>query len=119
MSPGDFATEIDGLTANGPGVVSICLVDAKGDVVTFSNRMSVRDSELVQYSGDLHGQSEETIGTGTAEQYLAFARDRAFLDACAHQGNDFRITDAFWNRVNSLTARFDQPGRFVALPGYE
>ena len=119
MSSGDFATEIDGLTVNGPGVVSIRLVDAEGNVVAVSNRMAVRDSELVQFWGDLHGQSEETVGTGTAEQYFAFARDRAFLDACAHQGNDFQITDAFWNRLNSLTARFYQPGRFVALPGYE
>ncbi len=48
--------------------------------------MAVRDSELVLFWGDLHGQSEEKVGTGTAKQYFAFARDRAFLDACAHQG---------------------------------
>ncbi len=119
LSPGDFAAGVEGLKATEPGAVSIRLVDTEGNLVAESNRMAVRGSEHVQFWGDLHGQSEETIGTGTAEQYFAFARDRAFLDACAHQGNDFQITDAFWDRLNSLTARCDQPGRFVALPGYE
>ena len=36
-----------------------------------------------------------------------------------HQGNDFQITDAFWAKLNRLTAEFDEPGRFVCLPGYE
>ena len=36
-----------------------------------------------------------------------------------HQGNDFQITDAFWKKLNELTAEFDEPGRFVCLPGYE
>jgi hypothetical protein len=36
-----------------------------------------------------------------------------------HQGNDFQITDEFWADLNALTAEFDAPGSFVALPGYE
>ena len=36
-----------------------------------------------------------------------------------HQGNDFQITDAFWKKLNELTAAFDAPGKFVCLPGYE
>jgi hypothetical protein len=36
-----------------------------------------------------------------------------------HQGNDFQITDAFWKKLNELTAQFDKPGQFVCLPGYE
>ena len=31
------------------------------------------------YWADLHGQSEETIGTNSAEDLILFARDRAFL----------------------------------------
>jgi hypothetical protein len=77
------------------------------------------DTPFLHYWGDLHGQSEETIGTGSARQYFAFARDLAFVDACGHQGNDFQITSEFWKELNELTAEFDQPGRFVALPGYE
>ena len=79
----------------------------------------VQDSRFRHFWGDLHGQSEETIGTNSVEDYFAYARDKAFLDIAGHQGNDFQITDAFWKRLNDVTRRFDVPGRFVAVPGYE
>src|SRR4029453_14149997 len=69
--------------------------------------------------GDLHGQSGETIGMGTAESSFRYARDLAFVGIVGHQGNDFQITDAFWAELNRLTAEFDAPGRFVCVPGYE
>ena len=56
---------------------------------------------------------------GSAEAYFRYARDAAFIDMVGHQGNDFQITDAFWKKLNRLTAEFDQPGKFVCLPGYE
>ena len=74
---------------------------------------------LRRYWGDLHGQSGETIGMGSAEDYFRYARDAAFVDIVGHQGNDFQITDAFWKELNELTAKFDKPGEFVCLPGYE
>ena len=72
-----------------------------------------------RYWADLHGQSGETIGMGSAEAYFRYARDSAFVDMVGHQGNDFQITDAFWKKLNELTAEFDKPGKFVCLPGYE
>ncbi|MDE2791229.1 MAG: DUF3604 domain-containing protein [Paracoccaceae bacterium] len=119
LAPGQFSAEFDGLAVREPGSASIRLCTLDGVAVANSNPIVVHETERVHYWGDLHGQSEETIGTGTADQYFAFARDRAFLDACAHQGNDFQITDAFWGKLNALTARYDEPGRFVTLPGYE
>ena len=71
------------------------------------------------YWGDLHGQSEETVGTNSLEDYLAFARDVALLDFAGHQGNDFQITPAFWDRIGRRAREFDDPGRFVVFPGYE
>jgi Protein of unknown function (DUF3604) len=68
---------------------------------------------------DLHGQSEETIGSNSIDDYFVFARDYALLDAGAHQGNDFQITDAFWETVNETTRRFNKPGKFVTFPGFE
>lgn len=119
LTPGAFATEIDGLSVAAPAEVSVVLRDAAGAVVAETNPLIVEDTPLVHFWADLHGQSEETIGTGSAEAYFAFARDRAFVDACGHQGNDFQISDAFWAELNRITERFDEPGRFVALPGYE
>lgn len=71
------------------------------------------------YWGDLHGQSEETVGTNSIEDYFAFARDVALVDFAGHQGNDFQITPAFWARVGRCARELDEPGRFVVFPGYE
>lgn len=119
LAPGQFAFEVDGLSVAGPSEVSVILRNSDGEIVGETNPLRIEDRKLVHFWGDIHGQSEETIGTGSAREYFAFARDRAFLDACAHQGNDFQITDEFWAELNRLTAEFDEPGRFIALPGYE
>ena len=42
--------------------------------------------------GDLHGQSEETVGTNPVSSYFRFARESALVDFAGHQGNDFQIT---------------------------
>ena len=74
---------------------------------------------LKPYWGDFHGQSEETIGSGSIERYFSFGRDYALLDILGHQGNDFQVTDEFWNKINRMTAEYYQPGKFVTFPGYE
>ena len=120
LTPGPRAFSVDGLSAATPGDIAIELLGADGEIVAETNPLRISDdTPFRHYWGDLHGQSEETIGTGSARQYFAFARDLAFVDACGHQGNDFQITSEFWKELNSLTAEFDQPGRFVTLPGYE
>lgn len=119
LVPSTFATVIDGLTVEMEGTLSISLLDASGEVVAKTNPLVIEDTPLIHFWGDIHGQSEETIGTGSAREYFAFARDRAFVDACGHQGNDFQISDAFWEELGRLTREFDEAGRFIALPGYE
>ena len=74
---------------------------------------------LTPYWADLHGQSGETVGTGHIDSLARYARDLAGVDAICHQGNDFQITAAGWADFNRAFAEFDQPGRFVFLPGYE
>jgi hypothetical protein len=119
IAKGDGPRVIEGLIATGTGDLDLSLI-ADGEIVTQANPLRVvAAAPLRCYWGDLHGQSGETIGMGTAEEYFRYARDRAFLDMVGHQGNDFQITDEFWRKLNELTARFDQPGKFVCLPGYE
>ena len=67
----------------------------------------------------MHGQSRETIGTNTAEEYFDFGKNRSFLDICGHQGNDFQITDHFWKELNLITKNYNKDGEFLAVPGYE
>jgi hypothetical protein len=121
VTPRDDGTiVIGGLHATEPGDADIAVADQNGQVLCHSTPMRIMpDAPYRHFWGDLHAQSEETIGTNSADDYFIYARDRAFLDIVGHQGNDFQITDTFWKRLNDLTRQFDEPGRFVALPGYE
>jgi hypothetical protein len=116
---GDGPVVIENLVALEPGDIDLT-VGAEGRLLARANPLRVVSAApLRRYWADLHGQSGETIGMGTAEDYFRYARDKAFIDVVGHQGNDFQITDAFWQKLNALTAQFDRPGKFVCLPGYE
>ncbi|PZA09883.1 DUF3604 domain-containing protein [Rhodopseudomonas palustris] len=119
FNPAAPATEITGLRANQAGRMSVDLV-ADGRTLTSSNLLVVEpELKLRPYWGDLHAQSGETIGSGSAHDYMTYARDCAFLDAIGHQGNDFQITGQFWEILNGLMRDWNEPGRFVTIPGYE
>ena len=120
FAPGESTKLIDGLTVAEECDLTIGLQTEDGALLASSNvcRISA-DYPYRQYWSDLHGQSEETVGTNSAREYFAFARDFGFLDITGHQGNDFQITDAFWAELNQLTAEFDQPGEFLCVPGFE
>ena len=118
--PGEGPLVFGDLVVDTPADVELRLLDESGAELARANPMRVvTRAPLRRYWGDLHGQSGETVGTNPARSYFAYARDKAFVDIVGHQGNDFQITDAFWQELNSLTAEFDAPGRFVCVPGYE
>jgi hypothetical protein len=119
VKPGDGPRVIENLVADAPGDVALSVVAQDREVARANPLRIVTQAPLRRYWGDLHGQSGETVGMGSAEDYFHYARDLAFIDMVGHQGNDFQITDAFWKKLNELTAAFDKPGKFVCLPGYE
>ncbi len=100
--------------------LKIKVLNEEETVLTTTNPL-VMDPKppFLHFWGDLHGQSEETIGSNTARRYFEFARDRAFLDVMGHQGNDFQITKEFWQTLNQLSEEFNDPGKFITLCGYE
>ncbi|MGI9524152.1 MAG: DUF3604 domain-containing protein [Hyphomicrobiaceae bacterium] len=121
MQASSFATIIDNLASAEQGDLTISVQELDGNELTQTNplRIVAADASVVHYWADIHGQSNETLGTNTAEDYFTFGRDKAFLDVMSHQGNDFQMTGAFWRNLNRLTALFDEPGKFVCFPGYE
>jgi len=120
IEPGAFFVDCRDLSVSDGGLLWITVRDDKGDVLCTSNPMEVGENmPLLPYWGDLHGQSEETIGTNSAREFFQFARDLAFLDACSHQGNDFQITKDFWSHLNVLSQEFNEDGAFIVFPGYE
>ena len=76
-----------------------------------------RDNLL--YWGDLHGQTETTVGTGSVQEYFNFARERALLDFCSWQGNDFQVTKENWLEVQGEVRKNHNPDKFITFLGYE
>lgn len=103
------------------GIFRVTATDKATALPAVSNpiRVAGRTPQLKAYWADLHGQSEETIGTNSIDDYFKFARDYALVDVCGHQGNDFQVTDDFWKTINRTGKKFYQPNRFVTFPGYE
>ncbi len=120
MLKGEFSVAVENLIVSEPGDLVIELVSDVGAVLARSNPIRIAASLMLRpFWGDLHGQSEETIGTNSARDFYEFARDKAFLDVCVHQGNDFQITSEFWEWLNQLSAEFNVDHRFVVYPGWE
>ena len=116
------AISIENLTCDTAGQLTLALVrdeDSSDTPVAKAGPVVIGEGPLAGFWGDLHGQSGETVGIGRIEDYMNFARNRAFLDVVCHQGNDFQIKDSFWQHLNHVTASWDEPGRFTAFPGYE
>jgi hypothetical protein len=120
LEDGEITATIPGLST-AAGDLMIELRDSAGRQLAVSNVMRAVEApaQTGLFWADFHAQSGETIGTNAAEDYFAFARDTAFIDIVGHQGNDFQITPEFWSDLNRLYDRFDAPGRFVTIPGYE
>ena len=103
-----------------PGYYTLSVKDARTGLAGRTNPILVsRGERYGRFWADLHGQSEETIGTNSIQDYFRFGRDYGFLDICAHQGNDFQISDGFWKKIQATTRKFHEPGRLVTFPGWE
>ncbi|MDY6764593.1 MAG: DUF3604 domain-containing protein, partial [Halobacteria archaeon] len=101
------------------GVYRLRITDDETGTEATTNPLVVGGDIPKIYWGDIHGQSGETVGTGTIQEYFEFARDCAFVDFAAHAGNDFQITDEFWDTIRDTVRGFNQPGEFVTFPCYE
>ena len=61
----------------------------------------------------------EPCGEGTREELFDYARDVAGLDFFCLSEHDWQMDDAEWRTLVELSDRYDEPGRFVAVHGYE
>jgi len=116
---GRRAIKLKGLSVREEGILRISILDRYSAVLANANPVMIKKGPFSGYWGDLHGQSGESVGVGSAREYIEFARDLAFLDIAGHQANDFQINNAFWRHINNLTAEYNQDGKFIVFPGYE
>jgi Protein of unknown function (DUF3604) len=75
--------------------------------------------------GDLHGHSNYSDGTGLPEDYFVYARDVSDLDVSALTDHDhwgvlpLATHPRMWEDIERATERFNDPGHFVTLLGFE
>lgn len=101
------------------GINILGVKTAAGDIKGNSNPIICSPDANNIFWGDMHGQTKETVGTGTPDLYFSFARDKAYMDFTGWQGNDFQITDETWSNINKKVKEYNDPGNFVCFLGYE
>jgi len=110
-----------------PSEEGVFRITAEGEepLLALSNPVVVQAGVEPILWADLHGHSGLSDGTGTPEDYFAYARDVAALDVVALTDHDhwgFQFLDAhprLWERIRDAVRAHHEPGRFVALLGYE
>ncbi|NPD87180.1 MAG: DUF3604 domain-containing protein [Asgard group archaeon] len=105
-----------------PGIYFITVSDTeKNEFSCKSNPIVVYEKRLnkMLFWGDLHGQTEETVGTGTVEQYFYYAKNVAALDFVSHVGNDFQITKEHYKDTQRVVKKYHEPRKFITFLGYE
>lgn len=96
-------------------------------LTALSNPMLISDSANRVLWADLHGHSNLSDGTGTPEDYYAYARDVAALDIVALTDHDHfgvRFLDApanadLWLRIKRTAKAHNDPGLFTSLLAFE
>ena len=111
--------------AGGGGVVRVTGEVPGSLLAGESNPMQVSASAGRILWGDLQVHSGVSDGTGRPEDLLVYARDVAALDVVAITDHDhwgLLFLDEhpeLWRRQRELVERFDAPGRFVPILGFE
>ena len=111
-------------TAREPGIAWV-LASGPDGLAARSNPILVTSEGPRVLWADLHGHSALSDGTATPEEYLRYARDVAALDVAALTDHDhwgmvpLDASPEAQQAIRAATARFNLPGQFVALDGYE
>ncbi|MHA2029707.1 MAG: DUF3604 domain-containing protein [Candidatus Kariarchaeaceae archaeon] len=103
------------------GIYRLKLHDEENGFSFFTNPVMVKESidHKKLFWGDLHGQTGETVGSGTMEEYFRFGRDVAAIDFTSHAANAFQVTKEIWKKLQQRIIEFHEPGKYVTYLGYE
>jgi hypothetical protein len=107
----------------GEGVARFLVSSDDGALSASSNPVEVGGpgpSERL-YWGMIHGHTETSDGLGTLDHYLSYMRDECRLDFGATGDHDHvqETSEDMWLATREAVARHNEPGRFVAILGYE
>lgn len=116
-------TSVEG-RALAEGVVRVRAVGPDG-MEAESNPLDISAQGPRVFWADLHGHTSWSDGTGTPEDYFAYARDVARLDVASLTDHDhwgmlpLDKDPERWKAIQETARRFHEPGRFVTVLGYE
>ena len=69
------------------------------------------------YWGDPHGGQVKMAEK--IDDFFEYARDFAKIDFAGYQRNDHQISSEDWELQQSFERKYDEPGSFIPLPGFE
>ncbi len=104
-----------------PGVYRVRVSDDKAKLSAESNAIVVRANLPKErlYWGDIHTHTMYSDGRGSPAETYEFGKRISALDFCAVSDHDFITTDRMWQEIKEVTARYNQPGRYVTFLAYE
>jgi len=97
-----------------PGVFRVTVTGGGWSARSNPMVVTIKRPQYSVYWGDMHGHTRLSDGLAPdADAYYAYARDAADLDVCASAEHGFRP------EARESTRKFNEPGRFVTIMGYE
>ena len=110
---------IEGCTATQTGIHRLTVTDEKAGLTAQSNPTLCEETKASYnlYWGDSHGG--QVAMAEKIPDFFQYARDVAAIHFAGYQRNDHVLSKRDWALQQAAERAYDQPGRFVALPGYE
>ena len=110
---------IEGCTTMQVGIHRLTAVDEEAGLTAQSNPMLCAETKAPYnlYWGDSHGG--QIAMAEKIPDFFQYARDIAAIHFAGYQRNDHVLSKRDWALQQAAERAYDQPGRFVALPGYE
>ncbi len=102
-----------------PGTYRLVVNDEKMEAVSNPILVTENRTALNIYWGDIHNHTKSCDGRGTTTQSYEFGRDVAGLDFCSVTNHSENLRTEEWEEYKAITKEFNDPGRFVTIPGYE
>ncbi len=114
--------DVSGVIFNAEGTYTVKAISEDGMIEASSNPIMCM-KELPRYKlywGEIHTHTALSDGRGTPAKAYRYARGVANLDFAAVADHaHFDFTDEDWEETKKAAKDFDEPGRFVTMPGYE
>ena len=110
---------IEGCTVAQTGIHRLTAIDEETGLTAQSNPMLCQETKprYNLYWGDSHGG--QIAMAEKIPDFFQYARDVAAIHFAGYQRNDHVLSKRDWTLQQAAERAYDQPGRFVALPGYE